>query len=180
MDNIMDSLNNATPKQQAFIIDLLKKREYAGGDIITSPKDASNLISKLLNAPYKKVVKENDAVSEALLDLPVANYAIPMQTMELDFLEESVNSDHLFVSVREYKGHKYLRRLHGSVGSFTRTKMSKEDTKQIVEILAQDPYHFTKVFGEHYKCCGKCGADLTDDKSRELMLGPVCRKAFGL
>lgn len=178
--NIMDSLNNATPKQQAFIIDLLKKREYAGNDIITSPKDASVLIDKLLNSPFKKVVKENDALSEALSALPVANYAIPMATMQLDFLEENVNSDHLFVSVREFKGRKYLRRLHGSVGSFTRTKMSKEDSLQIVQIITQDPYHFTKVFGEHYKCCGKCGADLTDDKSRELMLGPVCRKAFNL
>lgn len=178
--NIMDSLNNATPKQQSFIIDLLNKREYAGNDIISNPKDASALIDKLLNAPFKKVVKGTDPFYEALCALPVANYAIPVEALSHLFLDEVIHSDHLFVAIKEFKGRVYLRRLHGSVGSFTRTKLSKEDTGQIVQILGQDPYHFTKVFGEHYKCCGKCGADLTDDKSRELMLGPVCRKAFGL
>jgi hypothetical protein len=180
MDNLTN-LAGATLKQQSFIADLLAQREYTLGDVtINSPKEASALITLLLAAPKKEVVKAGNPISEALSSLPCSNYAIPTSELSMSLLDEVINSDHLFLSVREYKGHKYLRRLHGSVGSFTRTKLSTEDSMQIIKILSSDPYRFTKVFGEHYKCCGKCGADLTDDKSRELMLGPVCRKEFGL
>jgi hypothetical protein len=52
--------------------------------------------------------------------------------------------------------------------------------KAIVETIEYDPYKYARLFGEHYTCCGSCGAPLTDNKSRELMLGPECRKKFSL
>jgi len=73
----------------------------------------------------------------------------------------------------------YMRRLTGSVGAFNRYKLTKNDTLALVELIARDAYKYTKLFGEHYSCCGKCGAELTDPISRQYQLGPDCRKAFG-
>jgi hypothetical protein len=73
----------------------------------------------------------------------------------------------------------YMRRLTGSVGGFTRWKVANDDAVTLVNIIAQDPYKYTKIFGQHYSCCGSCGAELTDPISRELQLGPECRKKFG-
>lgn len=180
MDNLT-TLAGATEKQQSFIIDLLAKREYTLGDfVINSPKDASDLIAELLKAPYKKGVKSSDPNYEALSKLPKSNYAIPVAELEMDFLDENISSEYLFIAVNEFKGTAYVRRLLGSVGTFTRSKMSKRDNAQIVQILSADPYKYAKIFGTIYSRCAKCNAELTDDKSRELMLGPVCRKEFGL
>lgn len=175
MENLTN-LAGATPKQQDFIADLLAKREYTLGNVvINSPKEASELINALLQAPYKTVTAD----SEALASLPNGMYAVPFLEAQKLALDENVSTEYIFIAVKTYKGTKYLRRLHGSVGDFTRTKMSKQDTKELSKMLNLDPYKYTKLFGELYSCCGKCGAPLTDDKSRQLMLGPVCRKEFG-
>lgn len=176
------ALAGATPKQQAFILDLLTKREYEveEGFVVNSPKEASELIANLLNAPYKKVVKNSDPSYEALSKLPKSNYAIPVMELPVEFMEEDIKSEYLFVAINEYKGTFYVRRLHGSVGGFTRTKMSKQDNEAIVQILSANPYNYAKIFGKVYSCCARCNAELTDDTSRQLMLGPVCRQAFGM
>ncbi len=174
-------LAGATEKQQNFILDLIAQREYVFDEsfVIDSPKEASELIGELLKAPFKTGVKKNSPSYEALSKLPKSNYAIPVSEVELDFLSENINTEYLFVVVSEFKGTVYLRRLHGSVGSFTRSKMSKQDNEAIVRVLSADPYKYAKIFGTVYSRCAKCGAELTDDTSRSLMLGPVCRVSFG-
>lgn len=172
-------LAGATERQQNFILTLAQEREYELTEIINSPKEASDLISKLLKMP-KKVQKVHDPeLSEALSKVIKSKYAVPVEELILDFYDENIDNDLLFVEVREYQGHLYLRRLHGSVGSFVRSKLSRKDTLAILGHIAQDPYKYAKLFGEHYSCCGKCGAELTDAVSRKLQLGPDCRKAFG-
>jgi hypothetical protein len=76
-------------------------------------------------------------------------------------------------------GNLYMRRLHGSLGGFTRVRMANSDAITVVETIARNPYKYARIFGEIYSCCGSCGAELTDPKSRELQLGPECRKKFG-
>jgi len=92
---------------------------------------------------------------------------------------QPVDNDLVFVEIREFKKTTYLRRLIGSYGGFTRSKPAPEDTLAFVRVLLGDPYKYAKLFAVHYACCAKCGAELTDEVSRELGLGPVCRKAFG-
>jgi hypothetical protein len=116
---------------------------------------------------------------EALSKLPKSKYAIPTSEIISDFLADKIHGDLLFVEVREYKKTPYLRKLSGSIGYFTRIKPNALDTLAFVRILASDPHKYARIFGEHYRCCAKCGAELTDERSRELSLGPECRKAFG-
>lgn len=183
--DINDRLAGATPRQRDFIIDLLAARDYVLGthEIVTSAKEASNLISKLLAAPKKPVQKvekkRDEELFEALCAVQKSKYAIPVSELVLDFFDEKIENDLLFVEVREYQGTLYIRRLHGSVGDFTRSKLSRRDSLVILGHIARDTYKYAKLFGEHYSCCGKCGAPLTDEVSRRLQLGPDCRKAFG-
>jgi exosome complex RNA-binding protein Csl4 len=41
------------------------------------------------------------------------------------------------------------------------------------------PLVATQRYGALYSVCSVCGAELTDDRSVELKLGPVCRGRFG-
>jgi hypothetical protein len=141
-----------------------------------SKKDASQVIDKLINA---KRIPKDPVLQSVLSSIPKSKYAIP--TSELDvFVEEKVNGDLLFVEVKEYMNILYMRKLLGAPGGFTRTKLSVSDVKEIVNIIAADPVKYARIFGEHYSCCGKCGAELTDPISRKLQFGPTCRAEFGL
>jgi hypothetical protein len=178
----------ASEKQQAFITSLVDDRECDKAAILAelpfmSKKKASEVIDRLLSSPKRAKAgavapKGNPSVSDMIKSkyaIPTAEFAIVSDLPGLD----SVKGDLLFLEVKEYKGTVYMRRLHGAPGSFVRSKMPREAEDALAGIIKADAYRFTKLFGEHYRCCGKCGAELTDEKSRALMLGPDCRKAFG-
>ena len=146
--------------------------------------EASKLIDELKTA--KKLEATTPTASgktpmQALLSqVPKSRYAVSTDSIDLGLVDENVNGDYIFVEVREYMDSLYIRRLHGAPGGFNRTKLSFADTKVIVDVIAKNPLEHTQKFGELYACCGKCGADLTDQTSRELKLGPTCRKEFGV
>ena len=177
----------ATGAQVAYIRNLLELRavdEVAASIIrdslpLMDKAAASRTIDHLKTLPAAP--KYTPPAQSALAGIPKSKYAIPVE--ELEFLEleaaPSIHGDLLFIEVREYMRTLYMRRLTGSVGSFTRHKLTHKDTLAIVELLERDPYTYAKLFGLHYSCCGKCGAELTDPISRKLQLGPECRKAFG-
>jgi hypothetical protein len=119
------------------------------------------------------------SLQEALSKAPKSKYAIPVEELDIALNSTPLNGDLLFLEIREYMNNLYMRRLTGSVGGFTRWKVANDDAVTLVNIIAQDPYKYTKIFGQHYSCCGSCGAELTDPISRELQLGPECRKKFG-
>jgi hypothetical protein len=180
----------ATPAQVNFIKDLIDQKnagETGRAKLILAKIDAG----KLDKAEASKVIDELKALKvmahalgkselQVLLsEVPKAKYAVPMNEIDLG-IEENVNGDILFVEVREYMNNVYIRRLHGAPGHFNRSKLSFNDTKLVVNHIKKNPLAYTQLFGETYKVCGKCGADLTDPISRELKLGPTCRKEFGL
>jgi hypothetical protein len=183
----------ASDKQITFINELLDSRQLPAGDPIIqqfiddrftmlstiTKRSASAVISMLLGMP--KVVTPTEASLQSLLSrVPKAKYAISVDELDIAPLTGTpLTGDLLFVEVREYEGHLYMRRLTGAPGSFNRDKMPAGDVKIITDVIESDPYKYTRLFGEHYACCGKCGAELTDPTSRSLFLGPECRKAFG-
>jgi hypothetical protein len=177
----------ASERQMAFVSDLLRTREYDANDPFIayaveehaanalSKSDASSLIDMLIKAPKRKGGRT--AIQEILATVPKSKYAIPAELLAgTDF---SITNDLLFVEVKEYMNNLYARQLHGAPGRFNRSRIDNAALKVIIGIIATDPYKFAKLFGDHYACCGSCGAELTDQRSRELMLGPECRKKFG-
>lgn len=183
----------ASDKQITFINELLDTRELPAGNPLIEPfindrftmlssvdkRTASAVISMLLGLP-KIVAPSESSLQAVLATVPKAKYAIPVDELDIAPLTGTpLTGDLLFVEIREYHDVLYMRRLTGSVGHFNRDKMPAGDVSIVVGILASNPYKYTHLFGKHYACCGKCGAELTDPISREMFLGPECRKAFG-
>lgn len=183
----------ATPKQIQFITDLIEKKNL--GDTAKAltvmakiaankldKQEASKLIDELIAAPVRVTSTPPATVAGKLQNIlgevPKAKYAVPMDEIDLG-IDEKVNGDILFIEVREYMNVLYMRRLHGAPGNFNRSKLSFKDTELLVNLVKKNPLKYTQLFGEVHKCCGKCGAELTDQLSRELKLGPRCRKEFG-
>ena len=179
----------ASEKQVAFVSDLLATRAYDAADAFIefaidelaasalSKSDASKLIDMLINAPKRKGARS--ASQELLASVPKSKYAVPTEMLIGASTSDVFHGDLVFLEIKEYAGTLYMRQLHGAPGRFNRSKLSQDSVKAIIAIVAADPYKYSRIFGEHYTCCGSCGAELTDPKSRELVLGPECRKKFG-
>ena len=183
----------ASDKQITFINELLDSREIPPMDPILrgftadrfgmlstiDKRTASAVISALLGLP-KLATPAESSLQHVLARVPKSKYAIPTDELDIAPLQGTpLTGDLLFVEVREYNDVLYMRRLTGAPGSFNRDKLPAGDVKIVVDLIANDPYKYTRLFGENYSCCGKCGAELTDPISRSMFLGPECRKAFG-
>ena len=53
---------------------------------------------------------------------------------------------------------------------------SAERRVRIAEAIAQDPEEAMLTYGRELGKCGHCGRTLTDQESREVGIGPVCRR----
>lgn len=180
-------MNTMTQKQQDFILSLLDGRQVHEDFIVElnsawetlTVANASSVIDTLKKMPFKKksaLVVPPSAIAE----LPKSFYAIPAPAVNLVLKDEVVENDYLFVVVAEYMGTRYMRKVLGSVGGFTRVKMTPRDVRAVADLLSVEPLVFIQKFGELHKVCGKCGADLTDEKSRAFGFGPDCRKELGI
>lgn len=182
----------ASEKQISFVTDLIAKREVAADvaskitELITlgtyTKAQASDDIGAFLRLPKRAAVAATakpNAMQSLLSSVPKSKYAIPVEELEFTDADDVFNGDLVFIELKEYMNTLYVRRLHGSPGLFTRSKMSITSVKAAIAIIAADPYKYAKLFGDNYTCCGSCGAELTDPRSRELMLGPECKKKFG-
>jgi hypothetical protein len=192
----------ASEKQIKFLDDLLNSKAvpativevFTAQKATLTKKQASGYISMFLGFPNGEPAKpvgmvltpEQEArqrlfaeLNEALQTIPKSKYAIPVTELMLDFMKQPVHGDLVFLEVKEYMKRLQMNKLFGSVGAFSRVRPAVEDALAFVRIVQKDPYKYARNFAEHYKCCGKCGAELTDPRSRELMLGPDCRRAFG-
>lgn len=189
----------ATPAQRNFADTLIRERDVPAetveminrlfADPDASPRRGgpiSEVIDGLLRRPRRAAraaaaaPAAHGAVFAAIDALEVSKYAIPAVDLPAALMPVVAGNDHLFVEVREYRGRKYLRRLHGAPGSFSRSKLPLAVTGDIAAVLTGHTLRYSQKFGELYTCCGVCGAELTDETSRALKLGPVCRQRWGL
>jgi hypothetical protein len=178
----------ATERQISYLTDLMNTRqmdEARRADLLTSidagildKERASQEISAALALPRLRKGLEPTSLELVLSRIPKSRYAVPVEEIELTDADKEFRGDLMFLEVRQYMGTLYMRQLIGSVGGFTRAKLSTATVKALVAIIERDPYKYAKIFGVHHSCCGSCGAELTDQKSRELQLGPECRKKF--
>lgn len=179
----------ASQKQVDFINRLKDERDlgFVARDRLSrdlldglSVPSASYWIDRLLKSPRKATAAPAapTPVASALEDVEVSKYAIPTYGIQIPGLR--FEGDLLFLEVRMFKGTKYLRQLHGSPGGFWRSRFTPAQTVALAAVIRGKHVEYARAFGEHYTCCGRCGAELTDQRSRESFLGPECRKVFGL
>lgn len=101
--------------------------------------------------------------------IPTGMYALVRTDGTLDFLE-----------VVEDNGRNWINRLYGAPGDFRRERMSYVHMWYAAGHILADLPECAQRFGRHFRTCGRCGSPLTKQVSRDLGLGPVCRKAYGL
>lgn len=189
----------ATERQISYLDDIIKMRDVPHGLVNLykikkaeggiSKDIASSFISTFLKAPLLSTARtaanfsERDEKMKQLMELmetfPEAKYAIPADELMVDLLKRPIKNDLVFCELRKYRGRLYFKQLHGSPGWFSRSFFPVEDAIVFARIIQKDPYKYTRIFADHYRCCGRCGAELTDELSRETRLGPTCRKYFG-
>jgi hypothetical protein len=61
----------------------------------------------------------------------------------------------------------------------TRVRLSYDAQVDAIKAIASDPEGAAALFGHEFKRCGVCGRGLTNDESRALGIGPVCRERVG-
>ena len=54
------------------------------------------------------------------------------------------------------------------------------DSTNLAEVVAANPTHYAKVFGQETGQCSCCGKQLTVKESIALGIGPICKVKFGL
>lgn len=184
----MTVLVGPSERQVDYILSLLKDRDidpdlaqtHRENLAAMDKRQASSLIESLLRLPRLPKVRMPNPLQTTLSAIQKSKYAVPVSELSHIDFDFELHGDLLFIEVREYMGTLYMRRLTGSLGGFTRHKMSSQDVMSIVSVISKDAYKYVRLFGTHYSCCGSCGAELTDPESRSLQLGPECRKKFGL
>ena len=110
-----------------------------------------------------------------------AKYAIPASYLFTSYPNLKITGDLLFLEVKTYKGKRYLNRLQGAPGDFTRSWVGDYATGTgLLKFIAGRHVEFAGLFAKHFSVCGRCASPLTDQKSRETGIGPECRKVWGL
>jgi hypothetical protein len=192
---------SATDRQRAYLLKLIEQREIAEvaatnvqdlceRDDFTKA-DASELIDtftkvpwrpKPYSAPASPLTGAGAAPTVSIDSLEVSKFAIPTTEASADLAALAGNSDLIFGEVREWNKHRFINVLKGAPGDWNRIRLAKDKAglrTEVINILGAGQYKYTKLYGEHYTCCGCCGAALSDQISRDLQLGPECRKRFG-
>jgi hypothetical protein len=183
--------NLATEPQIQYIATLLEQRQGTERFAEVNPRNltrvaASVMIETMKTYPWKSrptAVKAapTQSVSAKLAALiPSSKYAIPFEDLAGVVPGVREYTGHLFLEVKSYKGVTYMRRLHGSLGDFTRSKLTTALMLDLITYMEGRTLQYAQEFGKVYTCCGSCGSPLTDEESRALHLGPECRKKFGL
>lgn len=165
----------ATEKQMNFLRKLGVERELETGtnkdflvgldSVEWSKRTASALISALLARPMLKVEVQGDPVVTAP-PVPAGYYAIYMdgtvKFYRVDTPTEGKWAGRTFLSVQASDEFHALR---------------QEVTRHAVltEVLKQGVQESAARYGQLLGKCGRCNRTLTDETSRALGIGPVCR-----
>lgn len=170
----------ATDKQKAFLNSL---REQLGlpalPDYNGTKKDASQAISDhLIDVELAK--KEGRWIAPRKAEAPAATEIKFSEIQPGYYAVKSLSGnndlDFFWVTVPEngkWKSYRFVKRI---VGGHSPIWMPKSAQMAALKAIAgTDAAKAQKLFAQELGRCYRCGKTLTDDISRELGIGPVCR-----
>ncbi len=184
----MTTVDIPTPPQVSFINSLLTSRAVPAylldaAKIVKTKAEASMLIDSLKRLPYAPRAAAPSEYLTLLKAAEVSKYAVPTRYLHAALPEymRNIPGDLLFLEVKNIgHGKRVFKRLVGAPGGFSRYSIPSRDAVALLKFIAGRHVEFAQLFGQHYSCCGRCAAELTDQVSRESGFGPECRKVFGL
>jgi hypothetical protein len=77
----------------------------------------------------------------------------------------------------KWEGFVFLKQVSGENKFGVKDRVERE---RIFGLIAKDPLEALKRFGREIGRCGHCSKQLTDQESRDIGIGPVCRKVLGV
>jgi hypothetical protein len=186
--------NAASEKQIAWVRDLVATREMPASwreraehllDIGPTKPEASKMITAMKDLPRKAQQQDEPhdpaflaAAAEAMaprtqqprVDVPAGRYAVDTEAGHLAFYRVDRPTD------GKWAGYTFVKvqasdELHPVRGGAAKAVLAK---------IAVDPTAAMLRYGQEIGKCGHCGRTLTDETSRELGIGPVCRAQLGL
>lgn len=185
-----------TPAQVGFLLDLVRERdlpELAGCTpeqaiaktraYIEAPgrdrKEISRMIDVAKSAPYRASASASASAASWVIPESVPNSKFALQTEHLIKVPPAwQRQELLFLEVKHLRGKRIMSRLLGAPGRFSRVRVPREAQQEICEALSKDDVAWQAImrFSDEYSVCGRCGAELTDQDSRDRKLGLWCWK----
>lgn len=174
----------ASERQVNYVIGLYEERRlpdshvtYKRADLERMERDEiSSEITLLKTYPRKEGTTGNDAVP----DVPAGRYAI-LNTHPIEGDGTDEGDDYVFLKVDRptegrWKGYTFVKRLYGSPGHLREDGVKNAAQRnKFLRRIAADPKKAMLEYGLQLGECGACGSPLTNEESRRLGIGPVCR-----
>jgi Family of unknown function (DUF6011) len=127
--------------------------------------DATRWINKLRQLPKKRAQPTRERVP----DVPAGRYAIRFRDNNVKFYRVDRPTE------GRWAGWTFL-----SVQAGDELYPIKETSAKlaVLRIIAANPLEACSLYGREIGACGVCGRTLTNEESRRLGIGPVCRSRF--
>lgn len=168
----------ASEKQVKYAIDLLAEREWPD---IVSEQDLRNMerrqVTKLIDGLKAAPRKRDDEFRvDVTQHVPEGRYALD--------IEGDSDNDLVFYQIDkptegQWAGCTFVKQLVGAPGAFRKLNIYGMRAARVLMRVAEDPQAASLRFGKETQTCGICHSPLTNKKSRELGIGPDCRKKMG-
>lgn len=157
-----------TDKQIAFLRKLRDERGISG-DLPATKREASAEIERLLAMPKKK--QAGAPQPQPLADVPAGYYALDTK--------ENAKNDIAFYRVDrpdegKWAGWTFVKRI---VGGRVDERVPKNQVASILSrIEGAGISEASARYGQEIGRCGRCNRTLTNDESRQMGIGPECRR----
>lgn len=176
----VETVSVLSDKQLAFINSLFDQKDLGEKEPFKeqlrqqakgiSKKDASKWIDRLKSMPNLQVAQAPSSTAVSFPEVADGRYALRAEDGVVKFYrvrtpEKGKWSGYTFVDAQASDDYYPIK--------------DKAHRSEILAAIAQDPKGATVLYGHELGCCGVCGRTLTDEKSRELGIGPVCIESRG-
>jgi hypothetical protein len=175
----------ATDKQTKFIRSLIEQKEVdpillarlqdrlAANDL--SSYEASKTIDWLMARPNKVGTPILPRLNELEGKVPEGKYALELADgagNQVTFWEVDKPNER-----SAWHGRTFVSQYVAGQRGIAVKDIAKR--QQVLELIAKNPAEALLRFGQLLGRCGHCGRELTNDESRQLGIGPVCRGKDG-
>lgn len=116
--------------------------------------------------PARPTYAQVDALA---MTVPTGCYALPRNEAS------TAGNTVTFFKVHPFRGGRRIVQLLGAPGGFVERPLPVMHQFFALTHVADDPKSASMLFGRETATCGVCDSPLTNDKSRALGIGPVCR-----
>lgn len=150
--DIMDWIGEGRPQDEiSYHIDRLRREGYTG---------------RKYRQDAPKQVLDHD------LDVPEGRYALPTE----DGAINEIAFYHVTHGTGKWEGKIFVARQEGP----NERNLGRDGSYRMLRKIAEfGPREASLLYGQHIGRCGVCHLPLTNDLSRELGIGPDCRKKLG-